>query len=110
MVVVRGSEIRNRNGASSHGTIRRGFADRAVEHDRHGYESMTLARWLRAFATLAVIGCGGTDTTTPTLPPSPFTLNVEGRGPVDERFTAELWVSGNYAYTTTWGTRTVGSV
>ena len=71
---------------------------------------MTFARWLRAFATLAVIGCGGTDTTTPTLPPSPFTLNVEGRGPVDERFTAELWVSGNYAYTTTWGTRTVGSV
>jgi len=40
----------------------------------------------------------------------PFTLNVEGRGNVSDRFTAEIWVNGGYAYTTTWGTRTTGSV
>ena len=32
-------------------------------------------------------------------------LVVDGRGAVDERYTAELWVVGNIAYTTTWGTR-----
>jgi hypothetical protein len=29
---------------------------------------------------------------------------------VNDRFTAELWVNGNTAYTTTWGTRTVNNV
>ena len=33
-------------------------------------------------------------------------LNTEGRGIVADRYTAELWVVGNVAYTTTWGTRT----
>jgi hypothetical protein len=33
-------------------------------------------------------------------------LVVDGRGDVPERFTAELWVVGNVAYTTTWGSRT----
>ena len=62
-------------------------------------------------ATLAIASCGG-DSTDPNdlaLPYTPFTLSVQGKGSVNDRFTAELWVSGAYAYTTTWGTRTNGS-
>ncbi len=32
-------------------------------------------------------------------------LQLLGNGPVAERFTAEVWVRGNIAYTTTWGNR-----
>ncbi len=34
-------------------------------------------------------------------------LRVEGRGDVPDRYTAEVWVVGNIAYTTTWGARTL---
>jgi hypothetical protein len=37
-------------------------------------------------------------------------LSTDGRGIVDDRYTAELWVVGNVAYTTTWGARTVDGV
>lgn len=40
----------------------------------------------------------------------PVVLSVGGRGPVPERFTAEVWVQGNTAYTSTWGTRSAGGV
>jgi hypothetical protein len=43
----------------------------------------------------------------PLLTPTPFDLGVLGRGVVDERFTGELWVRGNTAYTTSWGNRTL---
>lgn len=67
-----------------------------------------IATALCAGAALGLTSCGGdsTDPRDPTLPDSPFTLAVQGNGPVNDRFTAELWVSGSYAYTTTWGTRT----
>ncbi len=46
-----------------------------------------------------------------TPPPiSALALRTEGNGKVDERFTAELWVVGNVAYTSTWGTRTLSGV
>jgi len=46
-----------------------------------------------------------------TPPPiSAIALRAEGHGAVDERFTAEVWVVGNVAYTTTWGARIVGGV
>jgi Uncharacterized conserved protein len=65
-------------------------------------------------ATLALLGgaCQSSDSTgaEPNLPASPFTLNAEGLGQVGDRFTAELSVHGNFAYTTTWGSRTVGGV
>lgn len=62
-------------------------------------------------AAFGTASCGGdaTDPNDPVLPDTPFTLSVQGNGPVSDRFTAELWVSGAYAYTTTWGTRTNGS-
>jgi hypothetical protein len=37
--------------------------------------------------------------------PAPVTLPVVGAGIVSERFTAEVAAKGNFAYTTTWGTR-----
>jgi hypothetical protein len=65
---------------------------------------------LPVFAALSLFlgSCqnGDSNGTEPNLPASPFTLTAEGLGPVNERFTAELSVHGNYAYTTTWGTRT----
>ncbi len=58
-----------------------------------------------------VAACGdSTDPNDPVLPDTPFTLAIQGNGRVNDRFTAELWVSGGYAYTTTWGTRTNGAV
>src|SRR6188508_3092550 len=36
-------------------------------------------------------------------------LVVDGRGSVFDRYTAELWVVGNIAYTTTWGTRSTST-
>ena len=60
-------------------------------------------------AASSVIACKGSDSTdpnNPVLPDTPFTLAIDGRGDVTDRFTAELWVNGGYAYTTTWGTRT----
>ena len=67
------------------------------------------------FASLTVVsGCdnklidAGGDSTA-TQPPS-LTLHVDGLGSVPGRFTAEVWVVGNVAYTTTWGARTVTDV
>ena len=46
----------------------------------------------------------------PLLTPTPFDLSSLGLGTVGDRITAELWVNGATAYTTTWGTRTVNGV
>ena len=61
-----------------------------------------------AALVLSLVACHTSDSTgtEPNLPASPFALNAEGHGVVSDRFTAELSVHGNYAYTTTWGTRT----
>lgn len=40
-----------------------------------------------------------------TPPPTPAQIPVLGIGTVEDRYTSELWVHGNYAYTGTWGTR-----
>ena len=52
---------------------------------------------------LLVAACGGDKATKPDHPPDNIT--VLGQGTVTDRFTAELNVRGNYAYTSTWGTR-----
>ncbi|MEO5905061.1 MAG: hypothetical protein ABIQ55_13685 [Gemmatimonadaceae bacterium] len=79
---------------------------------------MTMAaRWLKSsslvFVLMSVaVSCKSTDSVdpkSPILPDTPFTLSIEGRGAVDDRFSAELWVNGGYAYTSTWGTRTSGA-
>ena len=71
-------------------------------------------------ALLVLAACGGADATTPpavlpvdtttkviTPPPAtgPATLATIGLGAVNERYTAEVWVRGTTAYTTSWGTR-----
>ncbi|MEP6509185.1 MAG: hypothetical protein ABJC63_13255, partial [Gemmatimonadales bacterium] len=79
---------------------------------------MTKARrWLTStslvfIATVSAMSCKSSDPVDPNkqvLPDTPFTLSVEARGAVDDRFTAELWVNGGFAYTTTWGNRTSSS-
>jgi len=74
---------------------------------------MKSARLLLALAVTA-IGCsnddGGGVGPDPLVISTPFDLTSMGRGPVPDRFTAELWVNGSTAYTTTWGTRTVNDV
>ncbi len=46
----------------------------------------------------------------PILTTTPFDLSSLGQGVVGDRFTAELWVNGSTAYTTSWGTRTINGV
>ena len=41
----------------------------------------------------------------PPGPVTPATMAVSGLGAVAERYTAEVWAAGHYAYTTTWGRR-----
>ncbi len=69
---------------------------------------------------VSLAACGGSDapaptavkpvdtTTTVITPPAPTispTLATLGLGAVNERYTAEVWVRGTTAYTSTWGTR-----
>ncbi|GAC1410581.1 MAG: hypothetical protein NVSMB53_04880 [Gemmatimonadaceae bacterium] len=49
------------------------------------------------------LACGGDKAVTP--PTTSHALTVLGRALVPERYTAEIWVRGNVAYTTTWGNR-----
>lgn len=63
-----------------------------------------LMRWSAIFAGLSLLACGGSDN--PVVPPSGSpSLVVLGNGVVTDRFTAEIWVRGSFAYTSTWGSR-----
>lgn len=60
---------------------------------------------LSLVALLALVtACGGDKATKPD-PASSASIPVLGQGSVTDRYTAELNVRGNYAYTSTWGTR-----
>jgi hypothetical protein len=54
-------------------------------------------------AVLSVLACHFDKIVVPPTNSPPLT--VFGGGGVPERYTAEVWVRGNVAYTTTWGTR-----
>ncbi len=59
---------------------------------------------IRVAIVLSVIGC--LPDSNPVLPPTDSpALAVLGNGVVAERYTGEVWVRGNVAYTTSWGTR-----
>ncbi len=61
-----------------------------------------------AIMTCAILtlACGSDNPATPVTPGTDsHALTVLGMGLVSERFSAEIWVQGNYAYTTTWGNR-----
>ena len=65
---------------------------------------------MAAAVTLAVLGCSEATSPGDEAQTPPAVLAPTGLGAVAERFTAEVWVHGNTAYTTTWGSRTVGGV
>jgi hypothetical protein len=49
------------------------------------------------------LACGSDTPVTP--PTGSADLTVVGEGVVSDRYTGEIWVRGNVAYTTTWGNR-----
>ena len=63
---------------------------------------MRFAILICAILTLA---CGSDIPVTPR--PTSRNLAIIGAGQVSERYTGEIWVQGNVAYTTTWGFRSV---
>ena len=75
---------------------------------------MQKGRIVAAFMlAVAAAGCGEDGSVVepdPLLIQTPYDLVAQGQGIVGDRYTAELWVRGNTAYTTTWGTRTVNDV
>lgn len=64
---------------------------------------MTLSRSIVP-ALLVAVACSDSSVDPPP-PPTSAVLQVLGRGTVAERYTGEVWVRGNIAYTTTWGNR-----
>jgi hypothetical protein len=64
----------------------------------------TFVRKIATASMLSLSAACGSDN--PVVPPAESALlTTLGRGLVNERFTAEVWVRGNVAYTTTWGIR-----
>ncbi|OLD51156.1 MAG: hypothetical protein AUI63_01110 [Gemmatimonadetes bacterium 13_1_40CM_2_60_3] len=70
-----------------------------IDSDRRGITA-DLAILACALFTFA---CRSDNSVTP--PTTSRALTVIGAGAVNERYTAEIWVLGNVAYTTTWGNR-----
>ena len=56
-------------------------------------------------ATTAITPTAPVTPVTPVSPVTPALLLPLGLGAVNDRYTAEVWVRGSTAYTSTWGTR-----
>lgn len=67
------------------------------------------ARGLVLCLVLAACGDDEPGITNPD-PVPPANMTVAGKGTLTSRYTAEVWIHGNYGYTSTWGNRTVGGV
>lgn len=69
---------------------------------------MIARRGFSTFLLVLFLGCGDDNSLQPSAPALPV---VSGGNNVPERFSSDLWVHGNYAYTGTWGVRnaTVGN-
>ena len=63
---------------------------------------VALIRTATILSILLTVAC---DNAVDPPPTNPVFLQVLGNGRVTERYTAEVWVRGNIAYTTTWGFR-----
>jgi hypothetical protein len=74
---------------------------------------MKAFRCTGALSMAVAMGCGSDPAAPGTKPdgtnnePTPA-MTVLGHGTITSRYTAEVWSHGNYAYTTTWGTRFAG--
>ena len=67
-------------------------------------ETKCLSRRATALAAaLFILGCSSDNPVTPPTDSKP--LLTLGNGLVSDRYTGEVWVRGNVAYTTTWGSR-----
>ena len=64
---------------------------------------MTIRRSFAMFSLVMFLGCGDDNSLQP-LPP-PVLPVASGGNNVPDRFSSDLWVHGNYAYTGTWGIR-----
>ena len=62
-----------------------------------------VVRFAVAASIVGAVACDSGNTVTP--PTESPALTTLGMGAVAERFTGEVWVRGNIAYTTTWGNR-----
>jgi len=63
----------------------------------------TIKGFARFAAALSVVACNSDNSMLP--PTGSQALVVLGEGVVTDRYTGEIWVRGNVAYTTTWGSR-----
>jgi hypothetical protein len=65
-------------------------------------------RWFMAVVAATATtsaGCDKDPTGSPAVRPDTVIMSVVGQGEILARFTAEVWVHGTTAYTTTWGAR-----
>ena len=95
---------------------------RGLLHTWSGFDRMRACWRSRASraavrSVLVAAGACGKDSVTnpdvqPPTPPisTPTNMVVSGRGTVASRYSAEVWVQGGYAYTSTWGSRNVAGV
>jgi len=60
-------------------------------------------RFAILMCAIFLLACGSDNPATPV--PGSHELTVFGAGHVSDRYTGEIWVQGNVAYTTTWGFR-----
>lgn len=60
-------------------------------------------RFAILMCAIFLLACGSDTPVTPV--PGSQNLTIIGAGQVSERYTGEIWVQGNVAYTTTWGFR-----
>src|SRR5256714_8314216 len=96
-----GGNVGNRLTANSFDVLMR-----ASRRLRDGFRARIIGRTVLLAGAAVVVGCGSDKSITPPIvTPVSRALPLIGNGIVAERFTAEVWVNGSVAYTTTWGSR-----
>jgi len=74
---------------------------------------MKASRLAGPLAVAVALGCGSDPASPAPGPDDPNNgvvpaMTIVGHGTITSRYTAEVWAHGNYAYTTSWGTRFAG--
>jgi hypothetical protein len=71
-------------------------------------ETMTINRAIVALSVVVAVACSN-DNQEPPPPPAVTLTVVSGGNNVPERYSSDLWVTGTYAYTGTWGIQPRGT-